>query len=124
MRLLEHNDGGVSEDLAISQECIVILKDRSAVSRMTDEMLKDFGSLHQDLIILVRGKAAATQTTTDDELSSTDNNLPTGNKELLRDEPDKDYSTTVTNAIRKAIDLVGNPFRYERKFEFEDIRNG
>jgi hypothetical protein len=124
LRLLERNDGGVSEDLTISQECIGILKGRSAVSRIAEEMLNDFGSLHQYLITLMRGRDAATQTTADGEFSNTDDNLPTTSTEPLRDEPDQNYTTAVTDAIRKAIDLVGNPFRYERKFEFEDIRNG
>lgn len=87
-------------------------------------MLNDFGSLHQYLITLMRGRDAATQTTGDDEISNTDNNLPVASGELLRDEPDENYTTALTDAIRKAIDLVGNPFRYERKFEFEDIRIG
>lgn len=122
--LLKGNDGDVSEDLRISQECIGMLNDRSALSRMAEEMLNDYGSLHQRLVTLIRRSTEATHAVTDKGLPVTSGYLSSVTSEPPQAEPDQEYTTAITDAIRQAIDLVGNPFRYERKFEFEDIRDG
>lgn len=111
------------EDLAVSQECIDILKDRSASSRIAEETLEDIGSLHNDLSALVREKSQANRATLNQGLSGANINQPSRVREPAVVEAGEQYTVAVTNAIQKAIDLVGNPFRYERRFEFEDFRD-
>lgn len=113
------------ENLAVSQECIDILKGRSASSRIAEETLEDIGSLHDDLSALARGKSEANRATVDQGLSHANPNRPSRVQDaaVVEVEVDEQYTAAVTNAFQNAVDLVGNPFRYERRFEFEDFQD-
>lgn len=111
------------EHVAVSQECIDILKDRSTFSRIAQEMLDDIEPLHKDLSSLLHGENATTGIVRAKGLPHTGGTPSRAISEPPTIGASEEYSATVTATIQRAIDLLGNPFHYERKFEFEDFQD-